>query len=87
MLNIKRPETYDLAKAVAARTGLTLTDAVTEALREKLAALDTARTADIADRMEKVRQIQREVKELWGEPLPTQVELDDEMYDEYGAPK
>jgi hypothetical protein len=37
--------------------------------------------------MEKVRQIQREVKELWGEPLPTQVELDDEMYDEYGAPK
>jgi antitoxin VapB len=87
MLNIKRPETYDLAKAVAARTGLSLTDAVTLALREKLAGLDEARQRDIAERMERVRQIARDFREAWGEPLPTREELDAEMYDEYGAPK
>jgi antitoxin VapB len=87
MLNIKRPETYELAKAVAERTGLSLTDAVTLALREKLAGLDEARNRDTAERMERVRQIQRQIKQLWGEPLPTQQELMDDIYDEYGAPK
>jgi len=87
MLNIKRAETYDLAKTVAERTGMSLTDAVTEALRDKLAALDAARNRDIAERMEKVREIAREFREAWGEPLSTREEIDAEMYDEFGAPK
>ena len=87
MLSIKRPETYDLAKAVAERTGLSLTDAVTLALKEKLAALDESRERDIAQRMAEVRLIQKKVKDLWGEPLPTREELDAEMYDEGGLPR
>lgn len=35
-LNIKNPETHDLAQTLARETGVTITDAVTEALRERL---------------------------------------------------
>ncbi|HSM37414.1 MAG TPA: type II toxin-antitoxin system VapB family antitoxin [Longimicrobiales bacterium] len=39
-LNIKNPEAHRLAREVADRTGETLTEAVTEALRRRLAALE-----------------------------------------------
>ena len=38
-MNIKNPEAHELAREIAARTGLSLTDAVLAALREKRAAL------------------------------------------------
>ena len=38
-MNIKNPEAHALAREIAARTGLSLTDAVLLALREKRAAL------------------------------------------------
>jgi antitoxin VapB len=38
-LNIKDPEAHELARKLAARTGETMTRAVTEALRERLARL------------------------------------------------
>ena len=38
-MNIKNPEAHALAREIAARTGLSLTDAVLAALREKRAAL------------------------------------------------
>ena len=38
-LNIKNPETHRLAREVAARTGESLTTAVTESLRQRLAGL------------------------------------------------
>lgn len=38
-LNIKNPETHKLAAELARRTGVSMTEAVTDALREKLAAL------------------------------------------------
>jgi antitoxin VapB len=38
-MNIKNPEAHALAREIAARTGLSLTDAVLVALREKRAAL------------------------------------------------
>jgi len=41
-LNIKDPETHELAKKLAAQTGETMTRAVTEALRERLARLTRA---------------------------------------------
>jgi antitoxin VapB len=87
MLTITRPEADELARTVAARTGLSIDDAVTDALKEKLARLDEARAKDIETRMAEIRRIQQQVKDLWGEPLPTQAELDADMYDEYGAPK
>jgi len=41
-LNIKDPEAHELARKLAARTGETLTRAVTEALRERLARVSRA---------------------------------------------
>jgi len=40
MLNSKNPEAYALATRVAALTGETMTEAVTTALRERLARLE-----------------------------------------------
>jgi antitoxin VapB len=53
-LNIKDPEAYRLARELADRTGQTLTAAVTESLRDRLAALRrrhdrTRARADVAD--------------------------------------
>ena len=87
MLNIKRPETYELAKKLAARTGESLTDAVTTALRERLARLDEVRKADVAARIAAVQELSRAYRAHIHGPIPTLKELDDEMYDEYGLPK
>ena len=43
MLNIKDPEAHQLARKIAEQTGETMTRAVTEALRERLARLSNAR--------------------------------------------
>ena len=48
-LNIKNPEVHELARRIAARTGESLTDAVLEALRERMVRLgdDEALVADL----------------------------------------
>jgi antitoxin VapB len=53
-LNIKNPETHKLAAELAQRTGVSMTEAVTEALREKLAALqaEASKEARLAAIME-----------------------------------
>ncbi|MBA3891787.1 MAG: type II toxin-antitoxin system VapB family antitoxin [Gemmatimonadaceae bacterium] len=61
-LNIKNPLTERLAQEVAHATGETLTEAVTVALRERLAAL--RRTAARPELYAEVRQIQAVVREL-----------------------
>lgn len=83
-LNIKNPEAHKLATELAQLSGVSLTEAVTEALREKLARVkkrepdpklleDLQRIAhDIASRMSP------EVKEL---------DIDELLYDELGMPK
>jgi antitoxin VapB len=43
MLNIKDPEAHKLARKIAEQTGETMTRAVTEALRERLARLSNVR--------------------------------------------
>ncbi len=43
MLNIKDPEAHQLARKIAEQTGETMTRAVTEALRERLARLSNTR--------------------------------------------
>jgi antitoxin VapB len=87
MLNIKRPETYELAKRLAAHTGESLTDAVTKAIEERLARLEDVRRTNIEERLAKVREITRSYREAIGEPRPTLEELDQEMYDEDGLPR
>src|ERR671923_37302 len=43
-MNIKNPEAHALAREIAERAGLSLTDAVLVALREKLAAVTASQT-------------------------------------------
>ena len=78
-LNIKNEETHRLAQELAALTGESMSAAVTEALREKLARI---RSNSLKGRIARIR---REVaKELKGEPLPDHAEL---LYDDRGLPK
>lgn len=54
-LNIRNPETERLAAEVARRTGETKTEAVTKALRERLARLRRARAPHrLADELEQI---------------------------------
>lgn len=81
-LNIKNPEAHRLARELAEVTGGTLTDAVTEALRERLA---EARKRDSAELMlEEVREIQSFVAGLPDRDLRTPEEA--VGYDEFGIP-
>jgi antitoxin VapB len=78
-LNIKNEETHRMAEELAALTGQSMSAAVAEALREKLARI---KTNSVKERIAKIR---REVaKELKGEPLPDHAEL---LYDDRGLPK
>lgn len=78
-LNIKNEETHRLAQELAALTGESMSAAVTEAVREKLARIKSGSIK------EKISKIRREVaKELKGKPLPDHAEL---LYDERGLPK
>ena len=60
-LSIKSDEADRLARAVAAATGESLTDAVVLSLRERLERLQAARGLSLTDR---VRRLQREAREL-----------------------
>ena len=78
-MNIKDEETHRLAQELAALTGESMTAAVTEAVREKLARM---KSKSLRERIAKIR---REVaNELKGEPLPDHAEL---LYDDRGLPK
>lgn len=78
-LNIKNEETHRLVQELTALTGESMTTAVTEAVRERLARI---KSNGIKERIAKIR---REVaKELKGKPLPDHAEL---LYDERGLPK
>lgn len=87
MLNIKRAETYELAKQVAERTGQSLTDAVTEALRDKLAVLRDADEQAVRSDVAAVLELARQYRASFRGEVPTREELDAEIYDEHGLPK
>lgn len=50
-LNVKHPDAHRLARELAALTGETLTEAVTTALRQRLARERAAREGDLAQRL------------------------------------
>ena len=81
-LNIKDPETDRLARAVAAATGVSLTEAIREALRDRLerASLRTRRGVGV-----EVRRIQERLARLQVlDDRPADVILG---YDEHGLPR
>ena len=82
-LNIKNAETVDLARKLAARTGESVTEAVTQALRERLAAVSAK--PDAARLKARVSRSQALVASLPDRDRRS----DDEIpgYDEYGLPR
>ena len=70
-LNIKSDEAYQLASRLAALTGESLTTAVTEALRARLAAEEQSREAAamIRDVRALTAEIRAELDKAGGEPM------------------
>ena len=79
-LSIKNPETVRLIRELAELTGESLTEAVTVALRERLA---RARRKGIAERL---MEIGRDAAPRFKEPYKS-VDHGDLLYDEHGLPK
>jgi antitoxin VapB len=78
-LNIKNEETHRMAQELATLTGESMTEAVTEALRERL---DRVKKKGMAERIMKIAKESSAL--LKGRPLPDHGEL---LYDEKGLPK
>ena len=84
-LNIKNPETHALAERLVKLTGETLTEAVTVALRERLARVE--RTAEFDEqRYQALRALVKDSRRLWREPFLS-VGHGELLYDERGLPK
>ncbi len=81
-LNIKDPEAHQLAQELSKATGETMTEAVTIALRERLARLRRSRKSDptVAELLGIGRRC---AANLNGKPL----DYDALLYDEDGLPK
>jgi antitoxin VapB len=84
-LNIKNPEAHALAARLAKKTGETLTDAVTIALRERLERLDGAAVYDEA-LYQKLKAIATDCRKHMKESYLS-IEHGDLLYDERGLPK
>ena len=84
-LNIKNPEAHRLAERVAELTGETLTEAVTTALRERLARIEESKGFD-EDLYRRLKALAAGCRDLWREPYLS-AEHGDLLYDEMGLPK
>ncbi|CCG03065.1 type II toxin-antitoxin system VapB family antitoxin [Blastococcus saxobsidens] len=85
-LNIKNAEVEDLARRVAAVTGTSITAAVAQALREKLARLQVDSPVDTAaHRAARIRAVAKEIAPRFRGDVAT-VEHGDLLYDDAGMP-
>jgi antitoxin VapB len=82
-LNIKNPNTYKLVEELAGLTGENMTEAVTEAVRERLDRLRRQRGAGLADRL---LQIGKNCAPRLKEPFRS-IDHGDLLYDEKGLPR
>jgi antitoxin VapB len=94
-LNIKDPETHKLAQSLAKETGESMTDAVRQAIRERLERVRHEQKRDHLQQAEKevrrkadmlaaLREISAQTAELLKGPPLDHAEL---LYDEHGLPK
>lgn len=82
-LNIKSPEAHELARELAVETGESITVAVTEAVRERLAAVRATGSPDVL--LAEVASIQEFVASL---PDIDGCSLDADLgHDEFGLPE
>jgi antitoxin VapB len=82
-LNIKNEETHRLARELAKLTGESMTEAVTEAVRERLDRLHHDRVVGLADRL---LRIGRDCAAHLKEPYRS-ADHGDLLYDEQGLPR
>jgi antitoxin VapB len=83
-INLKNPEAERLVRELVAVTGESLTDAITESVRERLQRERKRRGVDCSRSWERVRAIQQRVRER---PLLDPRSADDIVgYDEHGVP-
>jgi antitoxin VapB len=82
-LNIKNPNTYKLVEELAGLTGENMTEAITEAVRERLDRLRRQRGAGLADRL---LQIGKDCAPRLKEPFRS-IDHGDLLYDEKGLPR
>jgi len=88
-LNIKNAETYRLIKELADATGESMTEAVTVAVRERLARTGRVRETreeEIRQRIERMTEIAAEMRRL-APPGYWDQDFDELLYDEDGLPK
>ena len=87
-MNIKSAEAVELARALAEKTGESLTQAVTVALRQRMQGL--ARDTDRAWREAEIDRVQAEVQKMMKEKGFTAADVwqdMEDMYDEHGLPR
>jgi antitoxin VapB len=83
-LNIKNPETHALAAQLATRLELSMTEAVTVALKDKLAA--TEPDVAVEQRLARLLKVANAIAERLT-PEQKAFDVDAELYDERGLPK
>ena len=79
-LNIKNEETHRMAQELAELTGESMTAAVTEAVRERLARMKSK------GMKERIMKIAKESAPRWKEPFRS-IDHGEFLYDEKGLPK
>ena len=81
-LNVKSAEVEGLARALAARTGLGLTEIIHRALMREAAHLERMHEDDIQRKMEAIRVIQASVRAKLGPNPPPLTKADyDDLYE------
>jgi antitoxin VapB len=82
-MNIKNKEAHQLTKQLAKLTGESLTTAITEAVRERLARVRREQGVDLAERLS---LIGRDCAAHLKKPFRT-IDHDEMLYDDRGLPK
>lgn len=83
-LNIKSPSAVEAVRELAALTGESMTSAVERAAREQLKRDKAERALKPSERL---ADTIREMQEIFARDPRTREEIDDELYDEWGAPR
>lgn len=85
-LNIKNAETYRLIRELAEATGESMTEAVTVAVRERLARTRSVHESEAQARIERMTEVAAEMRRL-APPGYWDQDFDDLLYDEDGLPR
>ena len=83
-ISIKNPETERLARELAELTGESMTAAVTEALRERVARLNRENSRE--ERIRRMTELAKQIGDGLVEPYRS-MDHGDILYDELGLPK